>query len=292
MSLFAIEGPIDYYCVIGNPIAHSKSPAIHAAFARQTGQALRYERVLVPLDGLDQALTEFRAQGGRGMNVTLPFKEAAFRFAGDGTPRAQLARAANTLWLDDRRDWHADNTDGAGLVRDLGANYGFDFAGRAVLLCGAGGAACGVLPALLERRPARVVIANRTLPRAEDLAQRMRGYFVAEVRACDYVALAGQAFDLIVNGTSLGLSGAVPPVPPECVAPETWCYDMLYGNSPTAFQRWAQARGARRALDGLGMLVEQAAESFHIWRGVRPDTAPVIAGLRNGTIGAAAPIRG
>ena len=269
---------MDHYAVIGNPIAHSKSPRIHAEFARQTGQDLDYGRLLGEAETFAETVRAFFADGGRGLNVTVPFKEAAWRLAQERSPRAELAGAVNTLIALPGGRLGGDNTDGAGLVRDLAENHGFAFAGRRVLVVGAGGATRGVLRPLLETGLARLTIANRTAARAEHLATLAAG--LGPVNGCGLDEVAGQRFDLIVNATSAGLEGAVPKIPDDCLAPGGWTYDMLYGDVPTPFCRWGQAHGAARVLDGLGMLVEQAAESFWLWRGVRPLTAPVIALLR------------
>ena len=276
----------DRYAVIGNPIAHSKSPLIHAEFARQTGQALEYGRILGdPADFAGDA-RRFFAEGGRGLNVTVPFKEQAWALADERSPRAELAGAVNTLIrLDDGR-LRGENTDGVGLVRDLGDNHGFRFQGARVLLLGAGGAARGVLLPLLETGPERLLIANRTAAKAIELAALGASFTSATLRAGGVVAgrgleaLEGESFDLIVNATSAGLTDAVPAIPEDCLSDGGWIYDMLYGDAPTAFQRWGRVHGAARALDGLGMLVEQAAESFWLWRGARPETRPVINLLR------------
>lgn len=270
----------DRYAVIGNPIAHSKSPLIHAAFARQTGQDLEYGRVLADLADFDGEVRRFFAAGGLGLNVTVPFKEQAWRLADEHRLMAEIAGAVNTLIrLPDGR-LCGDNTDGIGLVRDLGVNHGFDFAGQRVLLIGAGGAVRGVLRPLLETGLRELVIANRTVSRALALAAAVAK--LGAVRGCGFTDLDEQGFDLIINATSAGLAGEVPPIPPRCLAPNGWTYDMLYGDEPTPFCHWALAQGAGKALDGLGMLVEQAAESFRLWRGVAPQTAPVIAMLRRG----------
>jgi shikimate dehydrogenase len=261
----------DRYAVFGNPIAHSKSPRIHALFAAQTGQDLRYDALLTPLDGFAAAVREFVAAGGRGANVTVPFKEEAFRLATELTPRARAAGAVNTLSFA-AGAIHGDNTDGAGLVRDLTANLGCSLAGKRILLLGAGGAARGVILPLLEEKPAALHIANRTAAKAEELAVAFG------ISGGGFDALAGQTFDLVINATSAGLSDATLPLPAGVFAPGCLAYEMLYGRE-TPFM--AQARAARaRVADGLGMLVEQAAEAFFIWRGVRPDTAPVLAALR------------
>ena len=263
----------DRYCVFGNPIAHSRSPRIHALFARQTGQDLRYEAILAPLDGFAAAVAEFAAAGGRGANVTVPFKEEAFRLADALTPRAQAAGAVNTLSFGSRTI-RGDNTDGAGLVRDIMHNLGAAIAGRRILLLGAGGAARGVILPLLERQPAAIFVANRTAEKAEQLAATFK------VEGGGFDALAGRAFDLVINATAAGLSDTVLPVPDSAFAPGCLAYEMLYGRE-TPFMAQARAAGCRVA-DGLGMLVEQAAEAFFVWRGVRPDTAPVLAELRQG----------
>ena len=271
---------MDRYAVIGNPIAHSKSPYIHASFARQTGQALEYDRILAEPEEFPAVVVEFFAHGGSGLNVTVPFKEAAWRLADEHSPRAELAQAVNTLIrLSDGR-LRGDNTDGVGLVQDLTANEGFDFGGRRVLLLGAGGAARGVLRPLLDTGLAQLTIANRTADKARALAL-VTGES-GRVTGCGLPELAGLRFDLIVNATSAGLAGDVAPIPGDCLAPGGWTYDMVYGDAPTPFCRWGHTHGAARTLDGLGMLVEQAAESFRLWRGVSPETAPVIATLRAG----------
>jgi shikimate dehydrogenase len=266
----------DRYAVVGNPIAHSKSPQIHAAFARATGEDLSYERIEAPLDGFRETIDAFARAGGRGLNVTMPFKEQAFALSTTRSPRAELAKAVNTLArVDDR--WHGDNTDGVGLVRDLTHNLDLAIEGRSVLILGAGGASRGVIGPLLALSPARLCVANRTVSRAEALADE----FVAlgTLEACAPDALA-DPFDLVVNATPWESGSDVPHWPDVIVGRHTFAYDMVYADEPTAFVRWARARGAAFACDGLGMLVEQAAESFLLWRGVRPETAPVFASLR------------
>ncbi|HVY05736.1 MAG TPA: shikimate dehydrogenase [Burkholderiales bacterium] len=271
----------DRYGVVGNPIAHSKSPQIHAAFARQTGHDIEYEKLLAPLDGFRVTVEAFRAAGGRGLNVTLPFKLEAFDLAIDVSPRARDAEAANFLSFD-AGHVHADNTDGVGLVRDIVDNLGVAIEGRRVLLLGAGGAAQGVLTPLLEQQPRILTVANRTVEKALRLAETFRHKPVAEASVLcglPFGELAGHHFDVIINATSSSLQGELPPLPPDAFAQGALAYDMMYGAEPTPFLAFASARGARTA-DGLGMLVEQAAESFLLWRGVRPQTAPVIAQLR------------
>lgn len=269
----------DRYAVIGNPIKHSKSPAIHAAFAAQTGQDMLYDRILGDLEHVEDDIEEFASEGGAGLNVTVPFKERAYDLCDTMSERARDAGAVNTLAF---RDGHVygDNTDGAGLVRDLGCNHRFDFIGARILLLGAGGAARGVLRPLLEQRPDRLVIANRTATKAHALAAATATASSGPAIGCGLDELHNQAFDLIINATAAGLSSQVPSIPDDCLADGGWTYDMVYASTATAFQLWGRAHGAARALDGLGMLVEQAAESFQLWRGVQPDTAPVIAMLR------------
>jgi shikimate dehydrogenase len=258
----------DRYALIGNPVAHSKSPLIHAAFARETSQDLEYGLIEAPLEGFAATVERFRAAGGKGLNVTLPFKQDAFALCRRVSERARIAQAVNTLVLE---TGFGDNTDGIGLVRDLSQNLSYEF--RLVLLLGAGGAAQGVIGALLEAGAERVVIANRTLSRAQALAKRFPG-----ASGCDYASLPAEPFDLIVNATSAGLAGEAPPIPPSLFNASVLAYDMGYGRE-TPFMAAARRAGAR-ACDGFGMLVEQAAESFFVWRGVRPRTAPVLEKLR------------
>lgn len=268
----------DRYAVMGNPIAHSKSPQIHAQFAAQTKQDMRYEALRVAPDGFAQAVAEFRADGGCGLNVTVPFKQDAWALAARRSARAERAGAVNTLYWDEANALCGDNTDGAGLLRDLTRNHGLNLRGLRVLILGAGGAVRGVLQPLLEARPAALTLANRTPERARELALAFAD--LGALEAGGFADLAGQSFDLIINGTAASLHGEVPPLPPGVLAAGGACYDMMYGREPTAFLRWANQAGAARCIDGLGMLVEQAAESFFIWRGVRPATAEVIAALR------------
>jgi shikimate dehydrogenase len=272
--------PMDQYAVIGNPVAHSKSPQIHAAFARATGQDMSYVRLLAPIGGFAEVVAQFAREGGRGLNVTVPFKLDAFSVAREASDRAQASGACNTLMREGER-WYADNTDGAGIVRDLTANLDVPLADRDVLVLGAGGAARGILVPLFGQRPRSVTIANRTMARAHALVERFahRGPLVAVAPA----ALAGRQFDVVINATSAGLAGDVAlPWPPHLFRGDAFAYDMIYADAPTAFLRWAREHGAARSADGLGMLVEQAAESFLLWRGVRPDTRAVFSLLRPG----------
>jgi shikimate dehydrogenase len=266
------------YAVIGNPVAHSKSPRIHAQFAAQLGQRIEYTALQVDPGGFPQAVAQFRANGGQGLNITVPFKLEARQLAEHLSARAKLAGAVNTLRFETDGTLYGDNTDGVGLVRDITVNLGVVLAGKTILLLGAGGAARGVLGPLLEQKPARVTIANRTVPRARELAERFAA--LGRVEAVGFDALAGQRFDCVINATAASLSDEVPPLPENLFAPGALAYDLMYSNAPTAFLRWAGAHGAGKLADGLGMLVEQAAESYYLWRGVRPDTTPVIAALR------------
>ncbi len=269
---------LDRYAVIGNPIDHSKSPVIHHEFARQTGQAMEYDCILGNLGGFAGDVLHFFGQGGLGLNVTVPFKEEAWQYANELSTRAQHARAVNTLIkLPDGRI-RGDNTDGVGLIRDLSNNHQLNLSGLRVLLLGAGGASRGIIKTLLETNPEAVVIANRTAAKALQLAEQAVGF--GPVSGCGFDALSGNKFDLIINATSAGLDGRIPEIPNDCLTPGGCTYDMLYGNHTTPFCRWGAAHGAGRILDGLGMLVEQAAESFFLWRGIRPDTEPVIDLLR------------
>jgi len=263
----------DRYAVIGNPVAHSQSPWIHAEFARQTGQDIEYLRLEAPLDGFARAVDDWRATGARGANVTVPFKDQAFLYChGSVTERARLAGAVNTLAFESGKV-SGDNTDGVGLLRDISVNLGLAIAGSRVLLMGAGGAAQGVIAPLLAAAPARLVVANRTADKARALARRY-----GAAAGGGYDELRAEQFDLLVNATSAGLADEAPPLAPGAFARGALGYDMVYGRD-TPFLAMARAAGAR-ACDGSGMLVEQAAESFLLWRGRRPDTAPVLAALR------------
>jgi shikimate dehydrogenase len=267
----------DLYAVVGHPVGHSKSPLIHRCFARQTGQHLDYVRIDIPPGQFEERLRDFHARGGLGVNVTLPYKLEAFEFADRLTGRARSAGAVNTLaWRTDGIVL-GDNTDGAGLVADLENNLGIALSGRRILLLGAGGAARGALGPLLERKPSGLVIANRTVEKALALADQFGA--AGNVSASAFDALTGR-FDIIINATSASLAGEVPPVPETVVGADTVCYDMMYRKGLTVFLRWATERGAGVLADGAGMLVEQAAESFELWRGVRPDTGAALAEIR------------
>ncbi|MFT4102645.1 MAG: shikimate dehydrogenase [Burkholderiaceae bacterium] len=271
------ESTVDRYAVIGHPIEHSRSPQIHAAFAEQTGQRLSYGRLLAPLDGFAATVAGFRAAGGRGLNVTVPFKLEAAALADTLTPRAAAAGAVNTLVFAGAGVL-GDNTDGVGLVRDLERRLACPLAGRRVLLLGAGGAARGVVLPLLEAGVASIGVFNRSRDRARELAAAFDQAAGGRLAALDDYPSSG--IDLIVNATSAGLQDAAPAVPPACLAGARLAYDMVYAARPTAFMRAAGQAGCARVSDGLGMLVEQAAESFRLWRGVMPETTPVYAALR------------
>lgn len=270
------------YAVLGNPVAHSRSPFIHESFARQCGLPMRYERVLSPLEAFEPTVRTFVAEGGRGANITMPFKFQALAMAARRSERAALAGAANVLKFDDAAEgWFADNTDGTGLVRDIELGAGVALAGRRVLLLGAGGAGAGALGPLVEAGPAKVVVANRSLDKASALIERHAGWAARHgttLRAAS-LAAAGADFDIVVNATSTSVQGAAVPVSPRVLAPGALALDMMYGPAADPFLRWAREAGAT-ARDGLGMLVEQAAEAFFVFRGVMPKAAPVLAALR------------
>jgi shikimate dehydrogenase len=268
----------DRYAVVGNPIAHSKSPFIHARFAEQTGQDIRYEALLAPLDGFAETVRGFFAAGGKGLNVTVPFKLEAYELVDRLGGWAERAGAVNTIALEPDGTLLGENTDGIGLERDLTANLQVRIEDRRLLVLGAGGAVRGILEPLLRSEPRELVVANRTVARAELLRDLFSD--LGPVQACGFDALAGRRFDVVVNGTSASLAGDLPPLPAGLFATDAVAYDLFYAPQPTAFMRWALEQGAGRAFDGLGMLVEQAAESFFIWRGVRPETIPVIGELR------------
>jgi shikimate dehydrogenase len=264
--------------VAGNPVAHSQSPFIHAEFARQTGEALSYDRLLSPLDAFAATVRDFAAGGGAGCNVTMPFKFDAFALAGEHTPRAALAQACNVLRFD-AGGWTGDNTDGAGLVADLGNNAGIRLQGARVLLVGAGGGAAGALGPLLAARPAELVVANRTLERAAALVARHASAAAGTALRAASLEDAGRAFDIVVNASASSVAGAAVPVAAAVLRPGALALDMMYGAPAESFLAWARSHGAV-GRDGLGMLVEQAAEAFFFWRGVRPLTADVLAALR------------
>ncbi len=263
---------IDRYAVFGHPIKHSKSPRIHRLFAEQTGLALEYTAQDVPAEQFDTAVAKFFNEGGKGLNCTVPLKELAWNYADHKTGRAQLSKAVNTLALQADGSLLGDNTDGHGLVTDLISNHAISLTGIRILILGAGGASRGIIAPILEQSPQTLVIANRTVDKAVKLAAEFHG----KITGCGFDALENRRFDLILNATSASLSGCIPPLPTGLLAENGNCYDLAYGNEPTAFVYWGLENHAANSLDGLGMLVEQAAEAFFIWRGVRPKTQPVI----------------
>jgi shikimate dehydrogenase len=273
-----VNAPPDQYGVIGHPVAHSWSPFIHGMFARQTGESLVYRLHDVAPEHFRNYVLEFFSRGGRGLNVTVPHKVAAAELANELTPRAERGGAVNTLMLKRDNRILGDNTDGAGLVHDLRDNLSVELGNRRVLIVGAGGATRGVVAPLLVLRPAQLVVANRTAERAQAFAAEFAD--LGTVRGCGFDEIGFEAFDLVINATSASLSGELPAIPESIIQPTTVCYDMAYGRVETPFLKWARERGCARVLQGWGMLVEQAAESFQLWRGVRPQTAPVLNALR------------
>lgn len=279
MNASAADGSADQYGVVGHPVSHSWSPFIHGLFSRETGQSMTYRLYDFLPEQFHERVRDFFKEGGRGLNITLPHKIAAVDVADELTARAAHAAAVNTLAVRSDGGILGDNTDGTGLVRDLCDNHGIVITHRRILIIGAGGASRGVLAPLLALSPSEIVIANRTPERAETLAKSFEK--LGTLRGVGFRYISGGLFDLIINATSASLSGDIPAVPASVVGPETICYDMAYGKTDTPFLRWALKLGCTRALQGWGMLVEQAAESFRIWRGVRPSTAPVLAALKD-----------
>lgn len=267
----------DRYAVIGHPVSHSRSPFIHGRFAAQTHQSMTYTTIDASPEQFESTVRHFFAEGGKGLNVTVPHKEAALALTDELTPRASRAGAVNTLALRRGGRILGDNTDGAGLARDLLNNHRITIAGRRVLLLGAGGAARGAVAPLLGLRPSEMTIVNRNVLRARELVERFSD--MGRLQAVGYHELGNDPYDLVINATAASLAGELPALPPGIVSSRSICYDMYYGRDETPFTRWALQRGCARALMGLGMLVEQAAESFHLWRGVRPDTASVLSDL-------------
>ena len=271
----------DLYAVVGNPISHSKSPRIHSLFASETGEPVEYTAIQAPLDDFAGTVRQFFERGGKGLNVTVPFKEEAWKLADRRTERAQNAGAANTLYLDDEGRLTADNTDGCGIVRDLVVNHGVVLGQARILVLGAGGAVRGVLGPILAEHPAAITIANRTVAKADALVNLFKPVAGETVLSAFGFEKPREPFDVIINGTSASLQGDLPPLSPEVLGEQTVVYDMMYSLQTTTFNQWALEQGAQNVHDGLGMLVEQAAESFRIWRGVNPATGPVIEELRN-----------
>lgn len=269
---------IDRYGVMGYPVSHSRSPVIHRLFALQTGQVMQYDLLAVAPGALAGALRHFQRSGGKGLNITVPHKSAAAQLADHLSERARSAGAVNTLSFEDG-EISGDNTDGVGLLRDLSGNLGLRLQGANILILGAGGATRGIVVPLLNAAPQSVTIANRTLSRAQDLATHFSAY--GSIEACRFDEInSAKGFDLVINATSAGLKGETPPYPEAAIGAQTFCYDLSYGLTPTPFSNWAIQAGAARSVMGWGMLVEQAAESFQLWRGVRPDTNAVLRQMR------------
>lgn len=271
---------MDRYAVFGHPISHSRSPDIHARFAAQTRQTMEYRAMDVPAEVFETTLKTFIKDQGRGLNCTVPLKEIAFGVCDALSDRAQRSGAVNTIKISENGQLWGDNTDGVGLLRDLTHNLSLTLKEKRILILGAGGATRGIIEPLLEARPQSLWIANRTIERAEQLALDFKA--LGQIHALGFMALEGFAFDLILNATSASLSGALPPLPAGLLAPGGSCYDLAYGKEPTPFVHWGREQGASLSADGIGMLVEQAAEAFHIWRGVFPETRPVIEALAGG----------
>ncbi len=275
---------MDKYAVIGNPINHSKSPQIHHMFAQQAEDEIMYEALLSPLDEFKETVEAFRNGGGMGLNVTVPFKQQAWELADEVSDYAKNAKAVNTLVFREDGSIYGTNTDGIGLVRDLVENHQSLIQDKRILILGAGGAVRGVLQPLLQQMPEQVFIANRTPERAVELAADMQEFAKQNGKICKlsgggFKDITGE-YDLIINGTAASLQGIMPPIPEGCLAAGVHCYDMMYGGRPTAFEFWCEDQGAAKVMNGLGMLVEQAAESFSIWRGKMPDTKPVLEAMQ------------
>lgn len=283
----------DHYAVIGNPISHSKSPLIHSEFAKQTKQDLDYIAREIPLDDLANGLKQLQAEGFKGINITVPFKEQAWQIVSNKSAHASRAGAINTILFNDDGTLYGDNTDGIGLCRDLVDNHHIELIGKRILLLGAGGAARGVILPLLEYKPSHIFIANRTAEKATVLADQFFNYSLSKVvkeapefstklliQGGGFDELTG-SFDVIINATSASLQGEVPPLPSNILNENACCYDMMYSNTDTAFIAWAKEHGASKTIDGLGMLAEQAAEAFRLWRGVKPETKTIIDLIRS-----------
>lgn len=274
----------DQYAVIGHPIKHSKSPLIHTQFAHETEQNIAYTTLLAPLDAFEQTVMNFfQQQQGKGLNVTVPFKQQAWEMCDELSDYAKQAGAVNTLIYQDDKHIYGTNTDGTGIVRDLTINNALDLKNKKILILGAGGAVRGVLQPIIEQQPAYIFIANRTVGKAEILVKQFTGSKPpsCEILAGGYDDIPHQSFDIIINGTAASLEGKLPPIPLVCIENTQCCYDMMYSTEPTLFVKWGKENGVELSIDGIGMLIEQAAESFYLWRGVRPDTVPVFTFLRN-----------
>ena len=277
-DIFSLDKTVSNYAVFGNPVKHSKSPQIHSIFAEQTGLKLIYQAIEVPVDQFREYVLAFLKRGGKGLNVTVPFKEEACLICTSLTERAELAGSVNTIWYGSNSTIYGDTTDGQGLINDLTVNHNLTLEDKSILILGAGGSVRSIIEPLLVQKPEKLVITNRTLSKAESLVKifsnkGMIGY-------CSYEDLEYQKFDLVINGTSLSLQGKLPPLPKSLLNNGACCYDLMYSDDTTVFMDWAAQHGASLVLDGLGMLVEQAAESFNIWHGIRPDTKLVIRKLK------------
>ncbi|MCK5001421.1 MAG: shikimate dehydrogenase [Gammaproteobacteria bacterium] len=270
---------MDHYAVFGNPISHSKSPQIHTLFAQQTGQILIYTAELAEVDNFEEAVNAFVANNGKGINITVPFKQQAWQLAAQRSSRAERAGAVNTIIVKQGGSYFGENTDGVGLARDLSNNHQIELKQKKILILGAGGAVRGVIEPIMEKNPAELVIANRTVEKAIQLAEDFSD--LGDIIGCGFDALEDQSFDIVINGTSASLQGDLPPLPDALFNDNACAYDMMYSEKPTVFMEWASQHGAENVFDGLGMLVEQAAESFNLWRGVQPETQPVIDAIRN-----------
>ena len=274
---FDLDSSTLNYAVFGNPVEHSKSPQIHLLFAEQAGINLVYQAIEVPEDNFQDYLDSFFIQSGKGLNVTVPFKEEAYSICDVLTERAEQSASVNTIWMNNNQIY-GDTTDGQGLINDLKNNHQLNLNSKQILVLGAGGSVKAILPPLVQQNPAQIVIANRTIDRAERLVEKFSGN--TSIEAVSYNNLSENKFDVLINGTSLSLAGKLPPIPNNILKEHACCYDLMYSSEPTVFMRWAKEQGAAKILDGLGMLVEQAAEGFFIWHGVKPETAPVLNALR------------
>lgn len=276
-----LDPSISNFAVFGNPIKHSKSPLIHSLFAEQQGIKLNYQAIEVPVECFNEYVNAFAKQEGKGLNITVPFKGDAYSLCDTLTERARLSGSVNTIWFDDKKN-HGDTTDGKGLINDLVVNHKIDLNDKSILVLGAGGSVSAILEPLCEQKPKLITIVNRTLSKAEQLVETFSNY--GNLQASSYENLPNESYDLIINGTSLSLNGELPAIPASTITNTTCCYDLMYSDTDTIFMQWANEQGALIVMDGLGMLVEQAAEAFNIWHGVMPDTTPVIKSLRNNSV--------
>lgn len=279
LEQYNIDRSVSHFAVFGNPVQHSKSPLIHSLFAEQFDIALKYQAILVAPADFNDAVKEFASLGGKGLNITVPFKEQACMLCDELSQRAITAGSVNTIWFGQDDTVYGDTTDGIGLINDLTLNNRFNLTGKSILILGAGGTVKSIMEPLMQQQPARVHIANRTVSKAEEIQHAFAD--TGDIVACGYEELGDVVFDIIINATSLSLQGKVPAIPDKLLAESACCYDLMYSDGPTAFMQWAREQGAVLILDGLGMLVEQAAKAFQIWHGVAPQTKPVIEALRS-----------